>query len=85
MMIRLQIDSLILDGLTVNKAQGPAVKAAVEAELTRLLSEGGLAPELTSRITVPRLRGGNIDAAGKAGPSSLGRQIAGAVYRGIGR
>lgn len=81
----MHIDKLVLDGLPVDRTSGPAVKAAVEVELTRLLSRGGLAPELASGIAVPALRGGNIDVPGKVEPSRLGRQIAGAVYRGIGR
>lgn len=85
MRIQLHIDKLVLDGLPVDRTNGPAIKAAVEAELTRLLSRGGLTPELASGIAVPALRGGNIDASGKVEPSRLGRQIAGAVYRGIGR
>ena len=42
MNIRLHIERLILDGLPVNSVQSPQVKAAVEAELTRLLTADGL-------------------------------------------
>lgn len=85
MRIQLHIDRLVLDGLPVDWASGPAVKAAVEAELTRLLSKGSLATELASGIAVPALRGGSINVADKVKPTALGRDIAGAVYRGIRR
>ena len=83
MRIQLHIDRLVLDGLPVDWASGPAVKAAVE--LTRLLSKGSLATELASGIAVPALRGGSINVADKVKPTALGRDIAGAVYRGIRR
>jgi hypothetical protein len=83
--IQLHIDRLVLDGLPVDWTSGPAIKAAVEAELTRLLSKGGLAPELASGIVVPALRGGSINVADKVEPAALGRDIAGAVYGGIRR
>ena len=38
MNINLHIERLILDGLPITRQQGPHVQAAVEAELTRLLS-----------------------------------------------
>ena len=41
--IHLHIERLILDGLPIERAQGPHVQAAVEAELSRLLTENGLA------------------------------------------
>ena len=40
--IHLHIERLILDGLPIERAQGPHVQAAVEAELARLLTENGL-------------------------------------------
>jgi len=84
MNIRLHIDRLVLEGLPVTRSQGPLVQAAVEAELSRLLSEGGLARELASGGAVPSLTADNIKLA-KGGPAQVGRQIARAVYGGIGK
>ena len=43
MNIKLHIERLVLDGLPVTRSQGPLVQAAMEAELARLMAEGGLA------------------------------------------
>ena len=83
-MIKIHIERLVLDGLPVTRAKGPLVKAAVEAELSRLLSEGGLGSELAARGAVPSVRADGIDSVGKS-PAQIGRQIARAVYGGIGR
>jgi len=84
MNIRLHIDRLVLEGLPVTRSQGPLVQAAVEAELSRLMSEGGLAQELASGGAVPSVPADGINLAGGS-PANIGRQIARAVYGGIGR
>ena len=48
MNIHVHIERLVLDGLPVAPGRGDLVREAVEAELTRLLAEGGLVPGLTS-------------------------------------
>lgn len=83
-MIKVHIERLVLDGLPVTRAQGPLVQAAVEAELSRLLSEGGLGHELAAGGAVPAVRADSINSAGKS-PAQIGRQIAKSVYGGIGR
>ncbi len=83
-MIKVHIESLVLDGLPVRRSQGPQVQAAVEAELSRLMSEGGLAPELASGGAVPSVRADGIKSIGGS-PAQIGRQIAKAVYGGVGR
>ena len=47
--IHLHIERLVLDGLPIDRGQGPHVQAAVEAELTRLLTENGLDATLGNR------------------------------------
>jgi hypothetical protein len=84
MSIRVHIESLVLEGLPITRSQGPLVQAAVEAELARLMAEGGLAQELASGGAVPSVPAGNIKLAG-GGPNHIGRQIARAVYGGIGK
>jgi hypothetical protein len=83
--IQVHIDRLILDGIAVPHAQRPHLQAAVEAELTRLLTNGGIASHLTTGGTVPHLPGGAIDLSPHSNPTQLGHQIAHAVYRGIGQ
>ncbi len=85
MNINLHIERLVLDGLNISPGQGPQVKAAVEAELTRLLSGGGVAAGFQGGIAVSSLRGDSIQLESSAKPQQLGNQIARAVYGGIGK
>lgn len=84
MKIKLHIERMVLDGLTVDQTQGGRVRAAVEKELTRLLAAGGVAPELKAGGAVPTVRGGNMRVEKNSRPADLGTNIAGAVYGGIG-
>jgi hypothetical protein len=84
MNISLHIERLVLDGLNIGPGQGDQVKVAVEAELTRLLTNGGLDDALQSGGALPRVRTGGIEVANNENPARLGEQIAGAVYGGIG-
>jgi len=85
MNIRVHIETLVLDGLPLDRRQGPLVQAAVEAELGRLLAAGGLAPGLIAAGGVPRLTAGPLPPVAHSNPADLGAGIAGAVYGGIGR
>ncbi len=84
MKIKLHIERMVLDGLAVDRTHGGRVRAAVEHELRRLLASGGVAPELKSGGAVPSVRGGNIRVEERSRPADLGKNIAGAVYGGIG-
>jgi len=83
MNIRLHIDRLILDGLPVTHHQGSLVQAAVEAELTRLFTENGLASNLQTGIAVPSVRANAIQFTSGPNPTQMGTQIAQSVYSGI--
>ncbi len=85
MNINVQIEQLVLDGITLTPAQRPLMQAALEAELGRLLTAGGLSSELAGGVTVPSVPAPGIQLAPNNDPGRLGRQIANAVYRGIGR
>lgn len=85
MNINLHIERLILDGLPLAHAQGPLVQAAVEAELSRLLSAGGLHSSLQSGIAVPSVRADAVSLNTGSNPQQIGQQIARAVYGGIGQ
>jgi hypothetical protein len=85
MSIRLHIEHLLLDGLPVSRSQGAQVKAAVEAELGRLLSEHGVAREFQSGAALPNVRAGAMHAPRGATPGMLGTQIARSIFAGVGR
>ncbi len=83
MNIKLHIDRLVLDGLDFSADQQHLLQASVVNELTRLLSEGGLAPHLAGGIVLARLSAGDIRVTDNR-PAQLGRQIAQSVYGGMG-
>jgi hypothetical protein len=84
MNINLHIERLVLEGVNIQSGHGAAIKEAVEAELSRLLSEGGLAPRLQSGGALPSIRAGSIELGDNHNPTRLGQEIARSVYSGIG-
>jgi len=76
--VELHIGELILRGLPY--AERYRVAAAVEAELKRLLDDGGLPPSLAKGGTVPHVRVDDIRADVGAKPNGVGEQIAGSIY-----
>ena len=83
MRIRVHIDRLVLDGLPVERRHAPAVRAAVEAVLGRLLADGGVGGAFGAGGAVPRLSGGTIVVGAATPPDVLGSQIAQAVHRSV--
>jgi hypothetical protein len=76
--VELRIDQLVLEG--VERADAPAVAAAVERELGRLLTaERGWGSDQRR----DRIDAGAIDLPGRGSPELLGARIARAVHRGI--
>ena len=84
MNVKLHIERLVLDGVAAS-GQPQLLQAAVQAELTRLLTEGGIAPALAGGTALPRIALPGIAAGPGDSPAALGTRIAGAVYGGIGR
>lgn len=84
MNINLHIERLVLDGLELASEHRPIVQAAVESELSQLLTERGLSPRLAQGIAVPRISVQDIPMASANNPVQLGQQIALSVYGGIG-
>ena len=76
--LQLHIERLVLEGLPVSPAQGPAISAAVEAELTRLLTIEGLAAASSRAEQRPPV--GHMQLMPESSPRSLGQQIGEAVY-----
>ncbi len=85
MNIVVHIERLVLDGLSIGPGQGARVQAAVESELSRLLTEGGLASGLQSGGAFANVRANSITPATGVHPTRLGQQIAQSVYSGIGK
>ncbi len=85
MRINLHIERLILDGLPLEPGQGRVVKAAVEAELTRMIAGQGISSELMTGGAVPSVSANGIQIAPGAKPAVIGREIARSVYGGLGR
>ena len=85
MSISIHIERLILDGLSVPHRQRLQLQAALEAELARLLAAEGLSVDFSTGGTLPAINGGVIHMQDGENPAQLGRRIAQAVYRGIGR
>jgi hypothetical protein len=83
MNITVHIEQLILDGLPVDRADGAVVRAAVQTELTRLLTEGSHLTGLQRRQALAFLRGTDLHLAGGRTPDDLGRQIAHSVHEGF--
>jgi hypothetical protein len=85
MNLRLHIEHLVLDGLPVTASQGPRVKAALETELGRLLSEGGLSHELASGGALRSVSAPTMQSQRGVSPAQLGIQIAQSVFAGVGK
>lgn len=85
MNVRLHIERLIFDGLPVSHAALPHLQVAIETELAQLIADGGFSADFAADRTVPSLRGGDVRMTAGGGDAQLGRQIAGALYGGIGK
>jgi hypothetical protein len=85
MNINLHIERLILDGLPLEAKDGAAIRAAVETELARLLSQNAVIAaglEIGGGAT-PSLRADPIQVTAQSSPAQIGREIAGSIYGGI--
>lgn len=85
MSIHLHIERLVLDGFALDPAHGPAVQAAVQAELARLLAEQGVGDGWRQGGALAYARGADFAAPAAPGPEPLGRAIGGAVHRSLQR
>jgi len=83
MNITLHIERLVLDGVSLGPGGGQCFLAAVEAELSRLLADGGLGPAFRSGGTVPRVKAAAVSISRKGDPAELGMAIARSLYHGL--
>lgn len=85
MNINLHVERLVLDGISLAPGERPLLRAAVEAELTRLLTDDGLSGMWQSSWELYTVRTGDVRITNDGNPARLGEQIAGAIYGGIGK
>ena len=85
MKVNLHIERLVLEGLALGPGEHLLVRAAAEAELSRLLTEGGLSSQLLSGGAMYRLSAPEIRLTGANDPGQLGRQVAQALYGSVGK
>jgi len=83
MNIQLHIERLVLDGVPLEPGGQRGLQMAVEAELTKLLADGGLNPAFLSGGAVPHMPAPAIHLGRGNNPSQVGTQIAQAVYGGL--
>jgi hypothetical protein len=76
--IELRIDELILDGFAMQN--GDRIGAALERELSRLLSSGDLVHLTASSLQLDSLNAGSFHLEANAHPNYIGRQLAQRVY-----
>jgi tRNA threonylcarbamoyladenosine modification (KEOPS) complex Pcc1 subunit len=83
MNINLHIERLILDGLPLEARDSAALRAAVEGELARLLSQNADISNWRTGGATPSVSAAAIQLAGQSNPMQIGQQIAGSIYGGI--
>jgi hypothetical protein len=79
--IELHIEELVLHGF--KSEDRAAIGEAVQRELTRLFTEGGLHSSLHREHQVSRLDGGTFNVKHASNPATIGTQIAQQVYGGM--
>ncbi|WP_420456550.1 hypothetical protein [Rubrivirga sp.] len=77
MTLHLHIDRLVLDGL--GPLDGDAVAAAIQAEVARLVAEGGV-PALDRDLRRPHLDGGAFGLPPGTDAEGVGRHVGRQIY-----
>lgn len=85
MKVRIHIERVVLDGLNVAGADPGFIQAALETELSRLVTGGGIHPTLASGGAFAGVRGGGLEFTPETKPAALGSKIARAAYQGFGK
>jgi hypothetical protein len=81
--IQLHIENLVLHGFAPGDRD--RIAAAVQQELTRLMTEQGLSATLTGGNSLERVDGGSFAMAANARAEGIGAQIAQSIYGGMGQ
>ncbi|WP_413173208.1 hypothetical protein [Anabaena azotica] len=82
MNINLQIDRLILEGVDLSPRQRRQLQAAVETELSRLMTVNGVPARLQNGGNIPKLPA-SLNITNNSQPSLMGEQIAQSIYTGL--
>jgi hypothetical protein len=77
MKVRLEIERLVVDGLPLSRGEAGRLRSAVEAELVRLLADGGLGVQGGAIASVA---GPTVPVGDGRDPVAVGTQVARAVY-----
>ncbi len=80
--ISLHIDHLVLDGAEFAHLDGAVLQAAVSAELTQMLANGGLPAGWQSAGLMGAVQAGNFNLPHQPNSQGLGQQIAQQIYGG---
>ena len=84
MNVRIHIERMVLEGSAMTKSDAQRLQASVESELVRLVKNGTLSREMLTGGAFQRISVPAVPEHAAHAPSGLGRQIARAVFRGIG-
>ncbi len=79
--VKIHIEELVLQGFAPGDRH--RIAAAVEQELVRLMSEGGLPRLQGNPLTLGRIKGGAFKVTAGAKPQAAGTEIAQAVFRSL--
>jgi len=79
MTLHLHIDQIFLEGVDIPRSQRPQLQAALEEELSRLLTTQDISPAMQTERYIPRLPA-NLTITGKPNPIQLGQQLAQSIY-----
>ncbi len=83
MKVEVHIEELVLHGFP--RADRRRIAAALQRELTRLISEQGVPRHVESGVETARLDGGSFEAPASGSPAIVGARVARAVYGGLNR
>lgn len=83
MNIELHIEHLVLDGLPLTPTDGAAIQQAIQTELTRLLTENGLASALEQGGVLTGVRTPDMRLPANSAPDAMGRGIGAAIHEGL--
>ena len=84
MSIRIHIERLVVRGIPLSPRARTVFVAALQDELGRLVTEGELSPVLQEGAALPRVSAPDISLTARSSPAHLGREVARAVYAGLG-
>jgi hypothetical protein len=83
--VRLHIERLRLDGLSITPAERAGLVDALQTELSRLIARDGISDAMAAGLSVPVLDGGTLVVPSPFDPAAFGRALACSLCAGIGR